>query len=824
MNRQSKSELFGGPENQPLILVVDDSESSARLLELYLVRKGYRVSLACAGEEALAKIENEWPDLITLDVMMPGMDGFAVCKQLKADEKTSSIPIILVTALNQVQDRIQGIEAGADDFLSKPFHQEELLARVRSLLRLKSARDALQLERNRLALLYNISQEINSQLALDEVLTKIVTLTREALDANMCSIITLDETQKTRQIISREGQPANVAGEVTSAILQEGLAGWVVSHRISTIVQDTSQDPRWLVLPSDSKPVGSAIAAPLILGQEISGILLLTHSAPNFFDEGHLNVLTSIAAQAVITLRNAHLYEVEQRRRQELELLQAAGVAVSAELNREALASLIVHQATTLLNAAAGSLMLFDEAQGNLTILAWRGLSERYVRRECVPADQVVPFFMEGERSFQIADLRQRPLGRSDLATREGLVSQLSLALVASGRFLGMLNLYSQDEPRHFGLDEVKLAETFAQQAAIALTNARLLDRTREERGKLSAVLTSTTDAVLAVDENGSLILANPSAERTFGLSAATSLGQPLASKVSPELSRLFDQVTMSGQSVAVEISADRERTLYVSVSPVVGVGQVAVVQDITPLKELEAMRLKTEQEERYRMRRIFEQYISPDLMDRVLAQETGLLERRERRDAVVFFTDLRGFTHMTSVLPAHTVIEVLNEFFTAMVDIVYAHQGTVFDLAGDELMVGFGAPFAQEDASERALHTAGDMQRAFADLRRRWQEERGIEVGLGVGIDRGMVVMGSIGAPTHVNFGLVGDAVNTAHRLVEMAQHGEIIVAEAVVESLGGELEGWTFERLSPVRIKGKGGPLKIYLAQRYEDTFHSR
>jgi adenylate cyclase len=181
----------------------------------------------------------------------------------------------------------------------------------------------------------------------------------------------------------------------------------------------------------------------------------------------------------------------------------------------------------------------------------------------------------------------------------------------------------------------------------------------------------------------------------------------------------------------------------------------------------------------------------------------------------VVLFTDLRGFTRMTATFPAHLVIEVLNEFFTAVVDVVYRHQGTVFDLAGDEVEVGFGAPFKQDDAAQRALRTAGDIQGVFAELREHWKKEQGIEVGLGVGIDRGPVVMGSIGAPSQMNFALFGDAVNIAHHLVELAQHGEIIVTEAVVESLNGELDGWVFERLSPTIIKGKTTPVRVYRAQ---------
>ena len=128
---------------KPVILIVDDQPQNIELLEAYLVPQGYEIVKAANGEEALEKLSGSQIDMILLDVMMPGMDGFEVTRRVRQDNKNRLLPIILITALRETEDRVKGIEAGCDDFISKPVDKMELLARVQSLLKVKAYNDLM---------------------------------------------------------------------------------------------------------------------------------------------------------------------------------------------------------------------------------------------------------------------------------------------------------------------------------------------------------------------------------------------------------------------------------------------------------------------------------------------------------------------------------------------------------------------------------------------------------------------------------------------------------------------------------------------------------
>jgi class 3 adenylate cyclase/CheY-like chemotaxis protein len=156
------------------ILVVDDTPANVKLLVGLLTAKGYATIAASSGEEALAHIGEQPPDLVLLDIMMPGLSGYDVCRRIRADPSTALLPVVLCTSLDPKQERINGIEAGADDFIPKPINQQELFARVKSLLRIKALQDEVKAQAVQLAD-WNLRLEdrVREQLAQMERLSRL---------------------------------------------------------------------------------------------------------------------------------------------------------------------------------------------------------------------------------------------------------------------------------------------------------------------------------------------------------------------------------------------------------------------------------------------------------------------------------------------------------------------------------------------------------------------------------------------------------------------------------------------------------------------------
>ncbi len=194
------------------VLVVDDILPNVKLLEAKLSSEYYDVLTATSGEEALKLVQDESPDIVLLDVMMPGMDGFEVCKRIKETPEIAHIPVVMVTALTDTQDRVRGLESGADDFLSKPVNDTALMARVRSLVRLKMTVDEWRVRENTATQLGVVGETSNvmsepvegARILLVEDLSFEVDKFRDALSADDDIVIHADTGTQAMEYVGQQ--------------------------------------------------------------------------------------------------------------------------------------------------------------------------------------------------------------------------------------------------------------------------------------------------------------------------------------------------------------------------------------------------------------------------------------------------------------------------------------------------------------------------------------------------------------------------------------------------------------------------------------------
>ena len=211
-------------------------------------------------------------------------------------------------------------------------------------------------------------------------------------------------------------------------------------------------------------------------------------------------------------------------------------------------------------------------------------------------------------------------------------------------------------------------------------------------------------------------------------------------------------------------------------------------------------------------LRQLFARYVSDDVAAALLRDPAlaGLGVKRAR--LAVLFADLRGFTTVTETESAESVAQVLNQTFEALTAALLQHNGTFDKFIGDCLMAFFGAPIARADDLQRAVAAAQAMQCSFALLRASWAGTAFADLGLGIGVHVGEAVVGNIGTERLMDYTAIGDTVNLAARLEEMAGKGETLVSQDVADGLGDTV---VLKSLGPTPIRGRAKPITIYAVQ---------
>ncbi len=298
----------------PLVLVADDETHTTVMLERIFEREGYRVHCAYDGLSALDDSRRMLPDLILLDIQMPGMSGFDVLHALRQNALTANIPTILITAkARQPADVAHGLNLGADDYIYKPFDPRELLARAESKMKARRLEESLQRRTQELAALLRVGDELNQSLEINEAMELVLFLTLDLLPGNLAAIYRFDEKEE-------------IAAHRFQTIRTE-KSYQIDTDKVMSQFRETKQASMW---PGDARiteQFPSGMVVPLKHGETLLGILMVVAEDKGVYDENHFRLFRGIGRQASQALRNGELYEILTEHAEHLEDMVVARTA-----------------------------------------------------------------------------------------------------------------------------------------------------------------------------------------------------------------------------------------------------------------------------------------------------------------------------------------------------------------------------------------------------------------------------------------------------------------------------------------------------------------
>lgn len=446
--------------------------------------------------------------------------------------------------------------------------------------------------------LYKVSNQLMRTLNLGQVLEKVLDILQRSFGYRNCAILLVDEETQELEVKAARGYLQKTIGKAKLQMGQMGIVGWVVAHKTALNVPDVNRDSRCVEGVPETK---SEVAVPMIAGDRVIGVLDAQRSKANAFNDDDLRILSSVAAQAAIAIERARLYSAERRRSQESSTLLAIAQALSSTLDLTEVLDLVACSTAQACPANRCSILLLSQdkkelmpimsqlASGKADRELWATFGEGYaeavdefpILQEAIKERK--PVILDGPTGSAIPKKWIEPFD---------IVSLLIVPLISKDEVIGLMALDHVEEGQRFTDEQVNLAITISTHAAMAIENARLHTAIAEERAKLEAIISGTTDAVIVTDAQNRVLLMNQAAQRAFDVETVPEVGTPLEKVLSNErLLALFAQPEAKGEALPEEIPLSDGRTLYASLTPVAEVGRIAVMQDITYLKELDNMK-----------------------------------------------------------------------------------------------------------------------------------------------------------------------------------------------------------------------------------------
>ena len=492
-------------EADAALLIVDDIDDNRFTLTRRLARQGYpNVTSAVDGRQALELLNSKPFDLVLLDIMMPNVNGYEVLAQMKASLSLRHIPVIMISAIDEIDSVIRCIELGAEDYLPKPFNPTLLRARVGACLERKRLHDQVTARTRELA------ESLQQQTATADVLEVI---SRSAFDLLPVFATVAESSVKLcgadRAMIFRfDGELLRVAAAFNAApefkkwVEQNPIrpgrhsgAARAALERRTIYIPDVLADPEYSYGAKSVEAIRTILGVPILKGDDLLGVIMIFRLEVRPFTEKQIALVETFADQAAIAIENVRLFEEVQSRTRELsqsvDELRALGEvsqAVNSTLDLETVLSTIVGKAVQLSGTDAGAIYVFDNLQGEFHLRATYGMDQELIdalARQHIGLDEpnVALVFAQPEPT-QVADLRKEaPSELNEITLRAGYRARLVAPLIRGEDIVGIL-VVRRRAPGHFAKGTVDLIKTFAAQSVLAIQNARLFEnvgtRTRE--------------------------------------------------------------------------------------------------------------------------------------------------------------------------------------------------------------------------------------------------------------------------------------------------------------------------------------------------------